>query len=97
MRFEPTGLEVDLSLPGRFVVLRPQETGVAVSDRITDDSFDALADVAHWVEEAPTAASVSHYAPQVIYPARSGIVATSIGALASVTLSFQSPSSHTSG
>ncbi len=30
-------LSMKLALPGRFVVLRPQETGVVVSDRITDD------------------------------------------------------------
>jgi ribonuclease E/ribonuclease G len=40
-----------LALPGRFVVLRPQETGVALSDRISDDATRgrlgaALADLA---------------------------------------------------
>ena len=44
-------LSMKLALPGRFVVLRPQETGVALSDRIIDDGArgrlgSALADLA---------------------------------------------------
>lgn len=76
---------------------RLHDGGGQVLDCITDDSLDAFAGVAEWVDEVQTAASVRHYALQVMYPARSGIMATSIGALASVTSSFQSPSSHTSG
>ncbi|MGE0153215.1 MAG: ribonuclease E/G [Reyranellaceae bacterium] len=44
-------LSMKLALPGRFVVLRPQETGVALSERIGDDGVRgrlaaALADLA---------------------------------------------------
>ena len=44
-------LSMKLALPGRFVVLRPQETGVAISERIADDGVRgrlgvALADLA---------------------------------------------------